>query len=38
MKEWMDQAVPPKEASMFEKMNGWPQILSSNKMTNYFKE
>ena len=28
----------PKEASTVKKMNGQPQLLSSDKMTQYFKE
>ena len=38
MKEWMAQADPTKEASTVKKMNGRTLILSSNKMTHYFKE
>ena len=38
MKEWMALADPPKEASMFERMNGQPQLLVSNRMTHYFIE
>ena len=38
MKEWMAQANPPKESSTFERMNNWIQMLSSKKMTQYFKE
>ena len=38
MKEWMAQVDPPKEAGTLESMDGWPQILSSNKMTYLFKE
>ena len=38
MKEWMAQADPPKEASTVKKMNGQLLLLSSNKMTHYFKE
>ena len=34
----MTQADPPKEASTFERMNGRPQLLFSNKMTHYFIE
>ena len=37
MKEWMAQADLPKEASTFEKMNGRLNLLSSNKITKYFK-
>ena len=36
MKEWMAQADPPKEASTVK--NGQLLLLSSNKMTHYFKE
>ena len=36
MKEWMAQADPPKEASMFARMNDRPQLLFSKKMTHYF--
>ena len=35
MKEWSAQAEPP---SMIKKMNSGLLLLSSNKMTNYFKE
>ena len=38
MKEWMAHADPPKEASLFERMNGRPQLLFSNKMTHHFIE
>ena len=38
MKEWMTQADPVKKASTFERMNGRPQLLSSNKTTHCFKE
>ena len=38
MKEGMAQADHPKEATAFKKMNGRSLILSSNKMTHYFKE
>ena len=38
MKELMAQADPPKEASTVKKMNGRSLLLSSNKMTHYFKE
>ena len=34
----MAQADPQKEASTFERMNGRPQRLFSNKMTYYFIE
>ena len=37
MKEWMAQAGPPKETSTFERINDRLQVLSSNKMTQYFK-
>ena len=35
MKECMTQSDPPKEASSFERMNGRPQLLFSNKMIHY---
>ena len=38
MKEWMVQSNPPKEASTVRKINGRSLLLSSNKMTHYFKE
>ena len=38
MKEWMAQADPTKEASTVKTMNGRSLLLSSNKMTHYFKE
>ena len=38
MKEWMAQADHPKEVSTFEKMNDRLNLLSSNKITKYFKE
>ena len=38
MKEWMAQTDPPKEASMFARMNDRPRLLFSNKMTHYFIE
>ena len=38
MKKRIAQADPPKEASMFERMNDRLKLLSSNKMTKYFKE
>ena len=38
MKGWMAQADRPKEAITFERMNGQPQFLFSNKMTHYFIE
>ena len=38
MKEWTAQADLPKEVSTFERMNGRPQLLFSNKMTRYFIE
>ena len=34
----MTRADPPNEASTVKKMNGWSLLLSSNKMTHYFKE
>ena len=38
LKECMAQADPPKEVSMFERMNGRSQLLFLNKMTHYFIE
>ena len=38
MKNWMAQVDLPKEASTFERMNGRPQSLFSNKMIDYFIE
>ena len=38
MKELMAQADPQKGSSTFERTNGRLQLLSSNKMTQYFKE
>ena len=38
MKEWTAQTDSPKTNSTFETVNGQPQLLSSNKMTHYFKE
>ena len=38
MKEWMTQSDPPKEATMFEIMDGRPQFFFSNKMICYFIE
>ena len=38
MKEWMAQADPVKEANTVKQMNGRSLLLSSNKMTLYFKE
>ena len=38
MKQRMAQVDPPKEASMFERINGRSQLLFSNKMTPYFIE
>ena len=41
MKKWMAQGDPPKEVSTVKKMNGQSSLLlllSSNKMTYYFKE
>ena len=35
MKKWMARAYLPKVASTFERMNGRPQPLFSNKMTHY---
>ena len=32
------QTNPPKDASMFETMNGQSELLISNKMTHYFIE
>ena len=37
MKKWMAQADPPKEASMSKRMNGRLQLLSSCKITHFFK-
>ena len=34
----MAQADPPKEANTFERMNGRPQLLFSNKITHYLIE
>ena len=36
MKEMIAQADPQKEASTFGRMNGQPQVLSSNKITRFF--
>ena len=38
MKEWTAQADHPKEVRTFERMNGRPQLLFSNKMPHYFIE
>ena len=38
MRKWMAQGDPPKEISTVKKMNGRSLLLSSNKMTQYFKE
>ena len=38
MKEWMTQSDPPKEATMFEIMDGRPQFFFSSKMIRYFIE
>ena len=38
MKEWMVQADPPKEASMFERMEDPSQLHFLNKMAHYFIE
>ena len=38
MKECMAQADSPKEASAFERMNEWAQLLFSNISTHYFIE
>ena len=38
MKEWMAQADSPKETNTVKRVNGWLLLLSSNKMTHYFKE
>ena len=38
MKECMAQADPPKEASAFERLNEWAQLLFSNILTHYFIE
>ena len=37
-KKWMAQADLPEEASTVKKMNGQSLLLSSDKMTHYFKE
>ena len=37
MKEWMAQANPPKESSTFGKVNDLLKLLSSKKITQYFK-
>ena len=37
MKEWMAQANAPKESSTFERVNDRLQLLSSKKITQYFK-
>ena len=34
----MAKTDPPKEASLLERMDDRPQLLSSNKMIHYFKE
>ena len=34
----MAQPDPTKENKTFERMNGWPQLPFSNKMTHYFIE
>ena len=34
----MALADPQKEASTFERMNAQPQLLSSNKITRFFKK
>ena len=38
IKEWMPQADPPREESTSDRINGRLQLLSSNKMIQYFKE
>ena len=38
MKEQMAQADLEKRSQYFERMNGQPQLLSSNKITHYFKK
>ena len=38
MIKWMAQADPLKEVSTIERMNDSLQLLSSKKMTQYFKE
>ena len=35
MKKCMTQVDPPKEVSTFERMNGRPQLIFSNKMAYY---
>ena len=37
MKKWMAQADPPKKPRSFERLDGWPQLLSSNKIKQYVK-
>ena len=36
--KWMAQTDPPKESRTYERMNARVQLLSSNKVTQYFKE
>ena len=38
MKEWMAQPQPPKGASTVKKITGRSILLSSSKMTHYFKK
>ena len=38
LKKWMAQTDLPKESSTYERMNARVQLLSSNKVTQYFKE
>ena len=38
MKKWIAQGDPPKKVSKVKKMNGRSLLLSSNKMTYYFKK
>ena len=38
MRKWMAQGDSAKEISTVKKMNGRSLLLSSNKMTQYFKE
>ena len=37
MKKWMAQDDPPKKPRSFERLDGWPQLLSSNKIKQYVK-
>ena len=38
MKKWMAQGDPQKKSLRSKKMNGWSLLLSSKKMTHYFKK